>query len=328
MEEINNFQQEPDESLFRAWERFKELLMKCPQHYLTDMHGGGGRGGGGGEKEVILFYNGLDVPTRQILDSKGAIPSKTAQLDLKIAIQEWLNTHLEMTQKHLPRTKRPHFTKDCPQKEEGKILKEAYYTQFSVHYQPGGQYRATRPRFYQRNNGNSSHTKPRSYPIKTLEIQIRQNGASLLQERGLEACQALRKQTLETKLNRSQLLKLISLRYAVSGMSHTPYRAHNTEAYFLKQSLFQDDCKTSAVMIGERHTMDEDEGKSHDGTLIDIPVFVGSFSIISSFTIIDDDDMTKDVVLGMKFYKKYASCQRIMKRFALGNNCERIMEDE
>ncbi|GJU66510.1 hypothetical protein Tco_1252769 [Tanacetum coccineum] len=66
---------EPDESLFRAWERFKELLMKCPQHYLTDMH------------EVILFYNGLDVPTRQILDSKGTIPSKTVA-DAKVAIQE------------------------------------------------------------------------------------------------------------------------------------------------------------------------------------------------------------------------------------------------
>nr|GEX39137.1 hypothetical protein [Tanacetum cinerariifolium] len=37
IKEINNFQQEPDESLFRAWERFKELLMKCPQHYLTDI---------------------------------------------------------------------------------------------------------------------------------------------------------------------------------------------------------------------------------------------------------------------------------------------------
>ncbi|GJY27304.1 hypothetical protein Tco_0402030 [Tanacetum coccineum] len=35
--------------------------------------------------EVILFYNELDVPTRQILDSKGAIPSKTA-VDAKIAI--------------------------------------------------------------------------------------------------------------------------------------------------------------------------------------------------------------------------------------------------
>nr|GEU98145.1 hypothetical protein [Tanacetum cinerariifolium] len=30
MEEINNVQQKQDESLFRAWERFKELLMKCP----------------------------------------------------------------------------------------------------------------------------------------------------------------------------------------------------------------------------------------------------------------------------------------------------------
>ncbi|GKD50065.1 hypothetical protein Tco_1279041, partial [Tanacetum coccineum] len=28
-------------------------------------------------QEVILFYNGLEVPTRQILDSKGVIPSKT-----------------------------------------------------------------------------------------------------------------------------------------------------------------------------------------------------------------------------------------------------------
>ncbi|GJS13455.1 hypothetical protein Tco_0407927 [Tanacetum coccineum] len=38
-------------------------------------------------EEVILFYNGLDVPTRQILDSKGVIPSKTGA-DAKIAIQE------------------------------------------------------------------------------------------------------------------------------------------------------------------------------------------------------------------------------------------------
>ncbi|GKE05961.1 reverse transcriptase domain-containing protein [Tanacetum coccineum] len=28
MEEINNFQQEPDETLYQAWEHFKELLIK------------------------------------------------------------------------------------------------------------------------------------------------------------------------------------------------------------------------------------------------------------------------------------------------------------
>ncbi|GKC65174.1 retrovirus-related pol polyprotein from transposon TNT 1-94 [Tanacetum coccineum] len=75
MEEINNFQQDPDETLYQAWERFKELLLRCPQHYLTDM------------REVIWFYKGLDVPTRQILDSKGAIPSMKAA-DAKKAIQE------------------------------------------------------------------------------------------------------------------------------------------------------------------------------------------------------------------------------------------------
>ncbi|GKA66329.1 hypothetical protein Tco_0766137 [Tanacetum coccineum] len=46
------------------------------------------------------------------------------------------------------------------------------------------------------------------------------------------------------------------------------------------------------------------------------------------FTIIDDDDMIRDVVLGMKFCKKYASCQMIMKKFALRDKCEQIMEDE
>ncbi|GJX55904.1 hypothetical protein Tco_0285801 [Tanacetum coccineum] len=37
IEEINNFQQEPDETLYQACERFKELLMKYPQYYLTEM---------------------------------------------------------------------------------------------------------------------------------------------------------------------------------------------------------------------------------------------------------------------------------------------------
>ncbi|GJY44223.1 hypothetical protein Tco_0432436 [Tanacetum coccineum] len=38
-------------------------------------------------QEVILFYNGLGIRTRQILNLRGAIPSKTVA-DTKIAIQE------------------------------------------------------------------------------------------------------------------------------------------------------------------------------------------------------------------------------------------------
>ncbi|GJT19835.1 hypothetical protein Tco_0313877 [Tanacetum coccineum] len=43
---------------------------------LSDMH------------KVIIFYNGLDVPTRQILDSKGAIPTMKV-VDAKKAILDW-----------------------------------------------------------------------------------------------------------------------------------------------------------------------------------------------------------------------------------------------
>ncbi|GKD09512.1 hypothetical protein Tco_1189197 [Tanacetum coccineum] len=89
------------------------------------------------------------------------IPSKT-DADAKIAIQEMAEYSQKGTMEHLQGLevgcelcKRPHYTKDCPQKEEGKTLEEAYYTQFGAPYQPGGQYRAVEPGFCQRNNGNS-----------------------------------------------------------------------------------------------------------------------------------------------------------------------------
>ncbi|GJS82306.1 pyruvate dehydrogenase (acetyl-transferring) kinase, mitochondrial [Tanacetum coccineum] len=153
IEEINNFQQEPDETLYQAWERFKELLMKCPKHYLTEM------------QEVILFYNGLDVPTRQILDSRGAVPTKTAA-HAKTAIQEMAEYSQKCIIEHQEKEvgceqcKGPHYTKDFPQKEEGKALEEAYYTQFGGPFQGGG-YRATAPGYYQRNNVNLSFQERR-----------------------------------------------------------------------------------------------------------------------------------------------------------------------
>ncbi|GJR70173.1 putative reverse transcriptase domain-containing protein [Tanacetum coccineum] len=165
------------------------------QHYLTDI------------PEVILFYNGLDVPTRQILDSKCAIPTKTAT-DAKIAIQEmaeysqkWhngtssktkstetsdglaaiqsqlnnlgreikkVNEKVYAAQVGCELCKGLHYTKDCPLKEEGNTLEEAYYTQFGAPYQHAGQYRVAGPGFYQRNNGNSTYPDRR----QTLEESL------------------------------------------------------------------------------------------------------------------------------------------------------------
>nr|GEW04401.1 hypothetical protein [Tanacetum cinerariifolium] len=117
-------------------------------------------------QEVVLFYNGLDVPTRQILDSRRAIPSKTTA-DAKIAIQEmaeysqkWhngtsktrsietsdglaaiqaqlnnlgreikkVNERVYAAQVGCKQCKGSHYTKYYPLKEEGKTLEEDYYT--------------------------------------------------------------------------------------------------------------------------------------------------------------------------------------------------------
>ncbi|GKC95432.1 hypothetical protein Tco_1160874 [Tanacetum coccineum] len=193
IEGINNFQQEPDETLYQAWEHFKELLMKCPQHYLIEM------------QEVILFYNGLDVPTRQILDSRGAVPTMTTA-DAKTAIEDMaeysqkchnrtsrgrsnetfdglaaiqaqlnnlgreikkVNEKVYAAQVGCKQCKGPHYTKDFLLKEEGKTLEEAYYTQFGGPFQGGG-YRATALGFYQRNNANPSYQERRQSMKDTL----------------------------------------------------------------------------------------------------------------------------------------------------------------
>ncbi|GJY82269.1 hypothetical protein Tco_0495645 [Tanacetum coccineum] len=160
-------------------------------------------------QEVILSYNGLGIPTRQILDSRGAIPSKTAA-DAKVAIQEmaeysqkWqngtsrsrstetsdglaaiqaqlnnlgrgikkVNENVYAAQVRCEQCKGPHYTKDCPLKEEEKTLKEAYYMQFGRPFQGGG-YRATTPGFYQRNNANPSDHMDHKSRKPTLRLHI------------------------------------------------------------------------------------------------------------------------------------------------------------
>ncbi|GKA26148.1 homeodomain-like protein [Tanacetum coccineum] len=161
-------------------------------------------------QEVVLFCNGLDVLTRQILYSRGAIPSKTTA-DAKVAIQEmaeysqkWhngtsrikstetsdglaaiqaqlnnlireikkVNEKVYVAQVGCEQCKGHHYTKYCLLKEERKTLKESYYTQFGAPLQGGG-YRATAPGFYQRNNVNPSYQERKQSMEDTLRKLIR-----------------------------------------------------------------------------------------------------------------------------------------------------------
>ncbi|GKA81415.1 hypothetical protein Tco_0788107, partial [Tanacetum coccineum] len=93
------------------------------------------------EIEVILFYNGLDIPTRQILNSRGVIPTKTIA-DAKVAIQEMA----EYSQKWHNGT--------SSKNKSTKTSDELAAIQAQLNR---GQCRVARPGFYQRNNGNSSY---------------------------------------------------------------------------------------------------------------------------------------------------------------------------
>ncbi|GKA90926.1 uncharacterized mitochondrial protein-like protein [Tanacetum coccineum] len=158
MEEIKNFQQEVDENLYQAYERFKELLL---QEIVADA------------KVVIQemveysqkWHNGTSR-TRSTENSDGLAAIQAQLNNLGREIKK-VNEKVYAAQVGCEQCKGPHYTKDCPLKEEGKTLEEAYNTQFGAPFQGGG-YRETAPGFYQRNNVNPSYQERRQSMEETL----------------------------------------------------------------------------------------------------------------------------------------------------------------
>nr|GEV62110.1 hypothetical protein [Tanacetum cinerariifolium] len=276
--------------------------------------------------ELILFYNGLRIPTRQILDSRGAIPSKSAA-DAKVAIQEMaeysqkchnetsksrstetshrlaaiqaqlnnlgreikkVNEKVYAAQVGCEQCKGTYYTKYCPLKEEGKTLEESYYTQFGGPFQEGG-YKAATPRFYQIDNVNPLYqekmqsmedtlSKFMRASIKTLKIHIGQV-SKVLQERGFGSLPS------STEAN---------LRDQVKSISTT---------------IEADSCPIRH--IGSAQYVDKMEYKGNNvvGTLMNVPIFVGTISVVTNFVVLENidaypDERMCDVIVGDPFLKE------------------------
>nr|GEZ49658.1 homeodomain-like protein [Tanacetum cinerariifolium] len=130
---------------------------------------------------------GVTIISTETSDGLAAIQAQLNNLGREI---KNVNEKVYAAQVGCKLCKGPHYTKDFPLKEEGKALKEAYYTQFGEPFPQGGQYRAAALGFYQRNNANPSYQERRQSmevnqgaSIKTLKIQIGQM-SKVLQERG------------------------------------------------------------------------------------------------------------------------------------------------
>nr|GEU77017.1 hypothetical protein [Tanacetum cinerariifolium] len=159
--------------------------MKFPQHYLMEM------------QEVILLYNRLDVLTRQLLDSKGVIPTKTA-VNAKIAIQEMP----EYSQKWYNGTSRTRST-------------ETSNGLAAIQAQLNNLRREIKKRHEEKSNlikeiqaSTNADIKSQGASIKTLEIQIGKM-SKVLEERGFGSLIS------STKTNPMDHVKLISTTFEV-----------------------------------------------------------------------------------------------------------------
>ncbi|XP_024030361.1 uncharacterized protein LOC112094221 [Morus notabilis] len=82
--EIVQFRQIDFEPLYEAWERFKELLRKCPQHGYEDWF------------QIQIFYNGRNGQTRTIIDaaSGGMMLSKTYE-EAELLLEEMASNNAQ-----------------------------------------------------------------------------------------------------------------------------------------------------------------------------------------------------------------------------------------
>ncbi|GJS67857.1 reverse transcriptase domain-containing protein [Tanacetum coccineum] len=357
------------------------------------------------------------ITTWEDLKTIGAIPTKTAE-DAKKVIQEmaeysqkWhnrtsrgrstetsdgiaaiqaqlnnlgreikkVNEKVYATQVGCEKCKGPHYTKDCPLKEEGKTLEEAYYTKFGGPFQGGG-YRAAAPGFYQRNNVNPSYQERRQSiedtlskfmneskkrheensnlikdirasidasirnqgaSIKTLEIQIGQ--MSKIIRPFLGNCIELNDLNEPFELKRNQgddLMPIIE-----EGEVIEEFRTRDEDldtviddypSYCDSDKKIHIDCGYNlkfSCMIGFEFThanffpllyvnvmtkkfhisIVKDKmvykGNNVVGTLLNVPIFVGNFSVVTDFTVLKNMDAYRDegmcdVIFGELFLRE------------------------
>ncbi|GJS63414.1 hypothetical protein Tco_0677978 [Tanacetum coccineum] len=205
--------------------------MKCPQHYLMEM------------QEVILFYNGLEVPTRQILDSKGAIPTKTA-VDAKVAIQEMA----KYSQKWHNGTSKTRITKTSDGlaaiqaqlnnlgREIKKVNEKAYADQMG--YEQSKRHEENSNLIKEIQAFINAAIRNQGASIKTLEIQIGQM-SKVLQERKFRSLPS------STKTNTRDHVKSISTTVKadmtpirrIGSPPNMPYRPNRTKESYGLQCL-------------------------------------------------------------------------------------------
>ncbi|GJT78597.1 hypothetical protein Tco_1045322 [Tanacetum coccineum] len=314
------------------------------------------------DQEVILFYNGLGIPTRKILDSRGVIPSKTAT-DAKVAIQEMA----EYSQKWHNGTSR---SRNVAIQNQGASIKtlEIQIRQMSKALQERGF--GSLPRSTEANPGDqvksiSTAIEVDSYPIRRIGsnqyvVSTGQNRALIYtqgyqsaldpQKTILSTAHAKidvykRKSTLRVKEEMivftsvkpaSSLIKrvyMLSLREIMEldlearligetlGLNRSldpffedyielndlnkPFELRRNQGDDLMPTIEEKDKFYNSIMKDKMVY----KGNNVIGALMNVPIFVGTFSIVTDFAVLENmdtyrDERMGDVIFGKPFLRE------------------------
>nr|GEW09817.1 reverse transcriptase domain-containing protein [Tanacetum cinerariifolium] len=103
--EITNFCQRPDESLFEAWERYKLSINRCPNHNMLPV------------TQIDTFYNGLTLRHRDAINAAVEIVSlkaKMAEINKNLIKVLQINQQVKAVTPNCETYGGPHSYNDCP----------------------------------------------------------------------------------------------------------------------------------------------------------------------------------------------------------------------
>ncbi|GKA02875.1 hypothetical protein Tco_0675656 [Tanacetum coccineum] len=264
--------------------------------------------------EVILFYNVLDVQTRKILDLKGAIPSKTTA-DAKVAFKEmaeysqkWhngtsrtrrasvsvmpLSTYLNLGLGELAHTKLTveladrtvKYLKGIPENMLVGIDKFVFPIDFIILDMPED---VKVPLILGRSFLSTAHAKidfdKRVYMLSLrermeLDLEARLMGETLVLNRSLDPLYGdyieLNDLNVPLELKRDQ----------VDDLMPTIEKCEVIEEFKARNDARMDKL--------------EYKGNNVVGALMNIPIFVGTFSVLTDFAVLDDMDAYRDKGIG------------------------------
>ncbi|GJZ91735.1 hypothetical protein Tco_0663800 [Tanacetum coccineum] len=166
LKDIHNFKQETDESLYQAWERYNDLLYKCPTHDINS-HQKGPIHGMTPTQPLTAIQTMVDhsqkwhdkTSSRNISNNKNSdgLAAIVSKLDNLGRDMKKLKENIHAIQVGCQICKGPHLNKECPLNEKVNPVEEVKYDEFGC---PAPFNRSNEAKFHSRttNGAPSSST--------------------------------------------------------------------------------------------------------------------------------------------------------------------------